>query len=78
MKLNLRNKFNIVFLLQFFVFSSALAQNSEQDVEMAKLLYQNGKIYVVVFILATIFAGIIFYLIRLEKKLNKLEKNNPE
>jgi hypothetical protein len=40
----------------------------------AGVLYDNGKIYIVVLVLLTIFAGIIFYLIRLEIKLNKLEK----
>lgn len=44
-------------------------------VEMADLLHQNGKIYLVVLVLLTIFAGIIFMLVRIEKKLNRLEKN---
>jgi len=34
----------------------------------------NGKIYVVVAVLVTIFIGIIFYLIRLDRKITKLEK----
>ena len=42
-------------------------------VEMADLLHQNGKIYLVVLVLVTIFAGIIFLLVRIERKLNKLE-----
>jgi uncharacterized membrane protein len=52
----------------------ALAQNAVNDNENASVLHQNGQIYLVVLVLLTIFAGIIFYLIRLEKKLNKLEK----
>jgi hypothetical protein len=40
----------------------------------ASILYENGKIYLVVLVLLTIFAGIIIYLVRLELKLNKLEK----
>jgi CcmD family protein len=39
------------------------------------LLYQDGKIYLVVLVLLTIFAGIIFYLTRLDKKLSKLEQD---
>ncbi len=62
---------SLIFLLVFTV--SALAQNSEP--EMADALYENGKIYVVVLVLATIFAGIIAFLVRLERKINKLEKN---
>ena len=45
-------------------------------VEMADAMHANGKIYVVVAVILTIFAGIIFYLVRLDKKISKLEKNN--
>jgi CcmD family protein len=37
------------------------------------LLYQDGKIYLVVLVLLTIFAGIVFYLIRLDKKITNIE-----
>jgi len=49
------------------------AQPSEQ-VEMADTLYSNGKIYLVVLVLVTIFAGIIAFLLYMERKVNKLEK----
>lgn len=50
---------------------------AQQDVpEMADAMRSNGKIFVVVLVLATIFAGIIIYLIRLDKKITNLEKNN--
>jgi hypothetical protein len=39
------------------------------------MLYKDGKIYVVVLVLLTIFAGIIFYLSRLDNKISKLEKS---
>lgn len=41
---------------------------------MADEMRSNGKIYVVVAVLTTIFTGIILYLIRLDRKLTKLEK----
>lgn len=44
------------------------------DVQMADTMRSNGKIYVVVAVIITIFAGIIIYLIRLDRKLTKLEK----
>ena len=44
------------------------------DPEMADKLYANGRIYVVVAVVATIFAGIIVYLINLDSKISKLEK----
>jgi preprotein translocase subunit YajC len=41
---------------------------------MANVLHQNGKIYLVVLVLLTIFAGVLFMLIRIERKLIRLEK----
>jgi hypothetical protein len=52
----------------------AQAQNTQPD--MADKLRGEGKIYVVVLVLATIFAGIIGFLVRLDRKITKLEKNN--
>lgn len=46
----------------------------EEVPEMANVMRSNGKIYVVVLVLATIFAGLIIYLIRLDKKISKLEQ----
>ena len=37
---------------------------------------RNGKIYVVVCVILIIFTGIILYLIRLDRKIAKLEKEN--
>ncbi|MCS7076878.1 MAG: CcmD family protein [Bacteroidia bacterium] len=42
----------------------------------AKGFYQSGKIYVVVGVILTIFAGIIVYLIRLEQKIKRIEKEH--
>jgi hypothetical protein len=65
----------ILFLLLTPLLSYA-QEGYAENTEMADILYQNGKIYLVVFVMATIFAGIIIYLISIERKLNKLEKNN--
>ncbi len=43
--------------------------------EMADTMRGNGKIYVVVAVLATIFAGIFVYLILLDRKISKIEKD---
>lgn len=45
-----------------------------KPVEMADRLRANGKIYVVVAVLVTIFLGIIAYIIRLDRKIGRLEK----
>lgn len=65
-------------LLTFFFLSivAALAQDTSNRVAMADTLRDNGKIYVVVAVLLTIFAGIIFYLVRLDKKISRLEKGD--
>ena len=60
----------------FLTILPAFAQETSRRVEMADILRDNGKIYVVVAVLLTIFAGIIFYLVRLDKKITKLEKGD--
>ncbi|HEV7621785.1 MAG TPA: CcmD family protein [Flavisolibacter sp.] len=61
----------LLLILNDFVF----AQDSANNAEMADTMRSNGKIYVVVAVILTIFAGIIIYLIRLDRKISKLEKN---
>ena len=53
--------------LMFFV--------NAQDVKMADVMKENGKIYVVIAVMLTILAGLVLYLIRLDRKISKLEKN---
>lgn len=55
---------------------------TEQDyqsnrVEMADVMRAEGKIYVVVAVLVTIFAGITVYAVRIDRKISRLEKNMP-
>ena len=60
----------ILFLVSVFVF----AQDGTQQVDMADTMRSNGKIYVVIAVILTILAGIIIYLVRLDRKMSKLEK----
>jgi hypothetical protein len=46
-----------------------------QDVKMADVMKENGKIYVVIAVMLTILAGLVLYLIRLDRKISRLEKN---
>ncbi|HEY8916937.1 CcmD family protein [Chitinophaga rupis] len=58
------------------LFTSLLAQAQQQNTETGpvnEMLRSNGKIYVVVVVLVIIFIGIILYLIRLDRKITKLE-----
>jgi len=53
----------------------AMAQgDTTRPVEMADGLRANGKIYVVVLVLVTILAGVLFYVVRLDRKISRLEK----
>ena len=56
------------------IFNSFLATAQDNAPEMADTMRSDGKIYVVVLVLATIFVGIIAYLIRMERKIKKLEQ----
>jgi len=47
---------------------------SEGAVEMADVMRSSGKIYVVVLIVALVFAGISLYLVLLDRKVGRLEK----
>lgn len=47
---------------------------AQAQTEMADTMRANGKIYVVVVVLATIFAGIFAYLVYIDRKISKLEK----
>jgi multisubunit Na+/H+ antiporter MnhB subunit len=58
------------------LFVSLFTWAQERQVEMADTMRSNGKIYVVVAVILTIFAGIILYLVRLDRKITKLEKQS--
>ena len=52
----------------------SIAQDSTEAVDMADTMRSNGKIYVVLAVILTIFLGIIIYLVRLDRKMSKLEE----
>lgn len=56
---------------------SALAQQTE-TVEMADAFRADGKIYVVITVVAIILIGLLVYLITLDKKIGKMEKEYNE
>lgn len=61
--------------------SSAYAQETvNSNVEMADGLRSNGKIYIVIAVMSIIFIGILIYLIRIDKKIGKVEQqfNQPK
>lgn len=75
----------LLFLIMLFCSISVFAQEEKyqlsdddyqnEKVEMADTMRQSGKIYVVVAVVITIFAGLVFYLVRLDKKVSQLEQD---
>lgn len=61
---------NILGIALMFV---TVIANAQADVEMADGLRSEGKIYVVVAIILIILAGLIVYLVALDRKVKKLE-----
>lgn len=53
----------------------SFAQTVHEKPEMADGLRSNGKIWVVVLVVITIFIGIVAYLFSIEKRLKNIEKN---
>lgn len=66
----MKNKLTLLLTL-FGISLSAFAQD---DVEMADVMRSNGKIYVVVAVMTIVFVGLFIYLITLNKKVERLEK----
>jgi len=60
--------FLVVLLSSFNVFA-------QEEVQMADQMRADGKIWVVVAVIAIVFVGIITYLILLDRKISKIEKN---
>jgi len=63
----------ITFLVCLLLVNFVVAAQ-ESGVEMADTMRSNGKIYVVVAVILTIFAGIIIYLVRLDRKISRFER----
>lgn len=63
------------FLAIIMVLMTAVCRAQDSQPEMADSMRAEGKIYVVVLVLATIFAGIVAYLVYLDRKISKIEKN---
>jgi CcmD family protein len=62
----------MVFTVLMLVLSASLIW-AQQPVEMADQFRADGKIRVVIGVIAIIFAGLVVYLIRLDRRIKKLE-----
>jgi hypothetical protein len=63
-----------IFLLPVIMLIPVIGFAQDKKVEMADLMRSNGRIYVVVAVVLTILIGLILYVLRLDRKISKLEK----
>jgi len=63
------NKIFLILLLLFGLETTAFAQTGQVD-----FLRSTGMIYCVIAVIAIVIIGLAMYLMRIEKKINKLEK----
>lgn len=77
MKSDLLSKMVLVAAFCFILPAALFAQGDTTQphpVDMATTMRSNGKIYVVVTVLVIILIGLFLYLIRLDRKISKMEK----
>ncbi len=65
--------FKKITLLMCF-FTIAASSFAQDKTGMADTMRSNGRIYVVVAVMVTILLGLILYVIRVDRKITKLEK----
>lgn len=74
------NKTTLFILRLTFVvmglFFSVCSFAQSQEVEMADTMRSNGKIYIVVAVCLTILVGLFLYVMNVDRKLRKLEKES--
>ena len=66
---------NLILTFIGMLFSVALIAQDTAEIEMADRMMASGKIYVVIAVLLLIFLGIVLYLILLDRKIGKLERD---
>jgi Ca2+/Na+ antiporter len=54
----------------------SLLTNAQDTDKQTDLMRSNGRIYVVIAVMLTILIGLVLYIVRLDRKLTKLEKEN--
>lgn len=69
------NKILAKLLLCFAFLLSSVVLFAQDSTEMADLMRSNGKIYVVVAVMLTILIGLFIYVVLIDRKISRLEKN---
>ncbi len=74
--MNSLKKITFLFTVIISIAQTALAQTN--NAEMADVMRSNGKIYVVVAVCLIILFGLIAYVIRIDKRISKMEQQNKD
>lgn len=61
-------------LILFFLFALAQFSYAQPELEDAGLMRSHGKIFVVMAVTLIILLGLVVFLVRLDKKIDRLEK----
>jgi len=64
-------------LLSLFIvlaFTTAVKAQGSRESAFGETMRSNGRIYVVIAVMTTILVGLFLYLIRLDRKISRLEK----
>lgn len=67
--------FHIILLIAGLLAGNTLIAQDNSTVEMADMMRSNGKIYVVVAVCLLILIGLFLYVMLLDRKITRLEKN---
>lgn len=74
--------FNVIVRKSLFLFLSLFsilsAAHAQEKVDMADVMRSNGKIYVVVTVLTIILIGLFIFLISIDRKVSRLEKDKTK
>jgi uncharacterized transporter YbjL len=63
------------YTLFLVLFLASLPLFAQEEIKMADKMRADGKIWVVVAVIITVFIGIITYLVLLDRKISRIEKN---
>jgi hypothetical protein len=70
----MKNLKSLLTLTCLLLVTVTYGQDDGNKVDMADAMRSNGRIYVVVAVVVLILIGLILYLVRLDRKITKLEK----
>jgi CcmD family protein len=65
---------SLLTLISVLLLTASYGQDDGSKVDMADAMRSNGRIYVVVTVVIVILIGLLIYLVRLDRKMTKMEK----